>query len=95
MRIETGLIALCLTLSLTACAGPEVVTETRTVEIPVETYRDLPDEALAECPTPPACLAVLTNADLEQCAVLALAALSQCDGQITEIREVQGEGVSK
>ena len=87
MRIETGAAALCLMLLLTACAGPEVVTETRTVEIPVEIYRDLPPEALAECPTPPPCLAVLTNADLEQCAVLALAALSQCDTQITQIRK--------
>lgn len=62
------------------------------MEVPVETYRDLPEEALASCEVPPICLEVQSNPQHEACTIRALSALRQCNGQIDQIRETQEEG---
>lgn len=44
-RVLTGWISLFAALSLTACgSNPPTVTETRTIEVPVPVYEEVPNE---------------------------------------------------
>lgn len=89
--LKPGLMLLCLTLSLTACA-PRQIVRTEAVKVNVRTYVALDAELTAPVAMPYAGRGPMSNDDLQALAEARGAAIELANDRLAKIRELQPVG---